>query len=162
MKTSRDMRARVVAAVLLGAAVPAHATTVLKQADGEGRVTYSDAPVAGKRVVRTLSFPPMTEGERVEIEERRQAIEREASALRARLSERSASLDRSDREIRLATRMLEEAQRALENGLAPQPGERTGRRFNDAYFTRIAGLEQRIVDARLKLERAYMNHNQLR
>ncbi len=138
------------------------ATQVLKQADGDGRVTYSDQPVPGKRVVRTLDLPRATEAERAEIEARRDAIAREAEALRSRLRERSASLDRNDREIRLGSRMLAEAQRALDNGLAPQAGERTGRRFNDAYFTRIAGLEQRIVDARVKLERAYMERDQIK
>lgn len=147
---------------LAAASAKALATQVLKQADGDRRVTYSDQPVPGKRVVRTLDLPRATEAERAEIEARRDAIALEAEALRARLRERSASLDRNDREIRLGSRMLAEAQRALDNGLAPQAGERTGRRFNDAYFTRIAGLEQRIVDARIKLERAYMERDQIK
>ena len=135
---------------------------VLKQTDGDGRVTYSDQPVPGKRVLRTLELPHASEDERVEIEARRAAIAREAEALRARLRERAESLDRNDQEIRLGSRMLAEAQRALENGLAPQAGERTGRRANEAYLNRIAGLEQRIFDARIRLERAYMERNRIK
>ena len=135
---------------------------VLKQADGDGRVTYSDQPVPGKRVLRTLDLPQASGFERAEIESRRTAIAREAEALRVRLRERTESLDRNDQEIRLGSRMLAEAQRALENGLAPQAGERTGRRFNEAYFNRIAGLEQRVFDARVRLERAYTERNRIK
>lgn len=125
-------------------------------------MTYSDLPANGKRVIRTLELPRASEAERAEIEARRQAIAAEAETLRVRLRERSAALDHNALEIRLASRMLAEAQRALDQGLAPQPGERTGRRFNDAYFTRIAGLEQRIVDARMRLERAYAERDLFR
>ncbi len=147
---------------LVAASAQALATQVLKQADADGRVTYSDQALPGKRVLRTFDLPRRSEAEQAEIEVRREAIAREAEALRSRLRERSASLDRNDREIRLGSRMLVEAQRALDSGVAPQAGERTGRRFNDAYFTRIAGLEQRIGDARIKLERAYMERDQIK
>lgn len=152
----------VLACGLAAAGGTAMAMQVIKQADGEGRVTYSDQPLPGKRVVRTFDMPQSSEAEREEIEARRQAIAREADALRVRLRERADALDRNDRDIRMGASMLAEAQRALDNGLAPLAGERNGRRLNDAYFTRIAGLEQRIVDARVKLERAYMERNRMK
>lgn len=155
-------RAVLLACCLAAASGTATGMQVLKQADGEGRVTYSDQPLPGKRVLRALELPQASEAEREEIESRRLAIAREAEALRARLRDRSEAFERNDREIRMGAAMLAEAQRALENGLAPQAGERNGRRLNEAYFTRIAGLEQRIVDARVKLERAYMERNRMR
>ncbi|MBL8383545.1 MAG: DUF4124 domain-containing protein [Burkholderiales bacterium] len=156
------MRVAVLAGWCAMLAAPAAATQVFKQADGEGRVTYADRALPDKRVIRTMDLPRASDAERAEIEVRRQAIAGEAEALRERLRQRSAALDRNALEIRLASRMLGEAQRALESGLAPQPGERTGRRFNDAYFTRIAGLEQRLVDARARLDRAYAERDDFR
>jgi hypothetical protein len=148
--------------LLVAASHLAYAQEVLKQADSRGNVTYSDKPVPGKAVVKTLSFPPMTEAEKAEIEARRAGIAREADAIRARFREKRDALDKNDLDLKLAYRMLSEGEKALKNGLAPQPGERTGRRLNDTYFTRIAGLEQRITDARQRLERAYREKDKLR
>lgn len=151
------------AAVLLSIAwLPALAGQAFKQVDGEGRVTYSDQPVAGKRVVETLTFPVSSAEERAAVEARRASLAAQTQALRERLRERSAGLDHAVKEIRLAARSLATAQAALENGLAPRPGERTGRRLNDAYFTRLAALEQRVVDANLRLDRLHEERNRLR
>lgn len=161
-KTLFPLRGVLASALLSIALAPAFAGQALKQVDGAGRVTYSDQPVAGKRVVETLTFSGISAEERAEIEARRASLARQTEALRERLRERSSRLDHTVKEIQLSSRSLATAHSALENGLAPRPGERTGRRLNDAYFTRLAALEQRVVDANLRLDRLHEERNRLK
>ncbi len=145
-------------------AAPVYAQTIYKSVQPDGRVIYSDRPVAGAKVERvdpaqsTLSIVP---NPRVRVEQASSA------ALDQRLLERQIALDRADAEVKAATIALESAQARLQAGEAPLPGEVTGNvggtaRLNDIYQGRVAALQQQLQAAQQRLDAAYVARNSAR
>ena len=74
---------------------------------------------------------------------------------------------RVDREIVSADKALARSEKALQEGRAPLPGERTGKvgggsRLNEAYFHRLRALQTAVERAKQRLELAYAARNALK
>jgi hypothetical protein len=160
----------VVSFAILLAATPVTAQVVYKLVDKNGGTVYSDHVIPGMRVVEKLAPPPPPDPELV-------AAARAAAAERARRAEahaeeRERALDAADAEVRQAEQALAAANRDLDAGLEPLPGERLGTigfgpnrlftRLSDAYWARIAQLQRAVSEATRRLERAYSERNALR
>ena len=157
----------VLAAILAGAGV-ASAQAVYKYVMPDGRVIYSDQPIKGANQTKAVELPPPpTEADRAAAQQRNADDARKRRELQGRLDDRRNKLDLADVRVAAARKGLEAAERALEAGREPLPGERSGNvgatsRLNEGYFQRVAGLEKAVADARQEIDDALKERNQAR
>lgn len=144
-----------------------HADTIYKSTGPDGEITYSTQPAPGARESTVVDIPSMSP------EQRRAALllRRQDKALSAEVNAQLRSLEgewrRVDREIVSAHKELGDAERALQKGRTPLPGERQGHvgggsRLTEAYFQRLRKVETRVEKAKQRLERAYAARNDLK
>ena len=138
---------------LLVTAAAAHAQVIYKSTMPDGKVVYSEKPVAGAARVDTIEPPPAKTGVTAITPEEKARAEQFAKdrAAAANAGAKKAS------ELEEAQRQLKQAELAREAGKEPLPGERIGTaggtsRLTDAYFLRQKSLEDAVSAARKRLE----------
>ena len=146
-----------VAAIALAGAAAAPAQTIFKYRTPDGRIVYSDKPVAGATLEEEFERAPAPDPAAASAQE--QAARARAREVNERAAERTRALDAISEEINAATAALERGRQALEAGREPLEGERIGTysgraRLNDAYWARQAANEYAIAEAEARLERA--------
>ena len=146
-----------VAAIALACAAAAPAQTIFKYRTPDGRIVYSDKPVAGATLEEEFERAPVPDPAAASAQE--QAARARARDVNERAAERTRALDAISEEINAATVALERGRQALEAGREPLEGERIGTysgraRLNDAYWARQAANEYAIAEAEARLERA--------
>ncbi len=148
---------RLIAAVALVCATAAPAQTIYKFRTPDGRIVYSDKPVAGATLEEEFDRAPAPDPAAVAAQE--QAARARAREVNERSAERSRALEAVTAEIAAATSALERGQQALEAGREPREGERIGTfggraRLSDEYWARQAANEYAVAEAQARLERA--------
>jgi hypothetical protein len=156
-------RTALVLAALFGAA-GVFADTVYKSVRPDGRIVYGDEPVKGAVRVERLEFPRAPDNASSSAGASAPAA---GSPFDDAAGQRLRALDRVDAEIKAAAAALEEAQKRLEQGQEPLPGERTGNagggsRLNENYSYRIGILQDQVDAANKRLQAAYARRNALR
>jgi len=150
-------------ASLLAAVLPAAANTIYKQQLPDGRIVYSDHRIKGAKLLYKVDMPDA----QAPAPGARPDSKTEAAALDRRLRERSAALERAQREIVDAGQALNQAKRELELGKEPLPSEMQsnamgGTRVLPEYYERLKKLEQGVARAQARADGAYEALNQLR
>ena len=156
------MRISLVLAALV-AALPAAAQTVYRYVTPDGRVIFSDSPVPGARLERTIAPPAPVSAPPAPAP----VESREPAAADKAAPDRFARLRAADAEVNAATQALGTAQAQLASGKEPLPGERTGTvgggsRLNESYWARQADNEQAVARAQARLDRAVQERNSAR
>jgi len=151
--------AALLAAALLATA--AAAQNAYRYVTPDGRVIYSDQPVAGARREATIVTPPAPAASPPA------ALTPRQEALAKSADERVRRLNALTVEIQNAERDLATANAALEAGIEPREGERIGTyagraRLNDAYWTRQDDNQRAVANAQARLDRAVQERNALR
>lgn len=82
-------------------------------------------------------------------------------------AERSTKLDIADRNIAAAIKNLQRAELNLQNATVPVGGDRVaniggGTRLRESYFSRLSRLQGIVEQAKLALDQAYTERNNLR
>ncbi|MCX7893508.1 MAG: DUF4124 domain-containing protein [Burkholderiales bacterium] len=162
------MSIRLLPALLAAAAIAssAAAQSIFKYVMPDGRVVYSDKPVAGGRLDETLERAQPPDPAAVAAARARQA-ERE-KALAEAAARRAQSLQEAEDDLRTWSRRLEEARARLEAGREPLPGERTGivyqgrSRLNDDYWARQEANEAAVAEAEARVAQARSTLRSLR
>lgn len=155
------MRKSLVRLALVAACLPALAAAqaLYKSVMPDGRVIYSDEPVPGARSSQPLELAPApAAAPGAADEQRRQLLER-AGQVDARLREREAVRRKAEEAVARARQLLADAERAVEAGRAPLPGEMVanvggGVRPSAAYVERQQALADQVIVARERLEAA--------
>lgn len=160
-----QLRAFICASLLLAAALPAGANTIYKQQLPDGRIVYSDHKIKGAKLLYKVDMPDAQTPAAAPAA--RPNAKAEAVALDRRLRERSAALERAQREIVDAGQALNQAKRELELGKEPLPSEMQsnamgGTRVLPQYYERLKKLEQGVAQAQARADSAYEALNQLR
>ena len=158
------MRALALLAALFAAHFPSGATaqSAYRFVTPDGRVIYSDQPVAGARLEATIAAPPAPSSPQpaVSLTPRQEALAKSADERIRRLNELTI-------EIQGAERDLAAANAALQAGVEPREGERIGTyagraRLNDAYWARQDDNQRAVANAQARLNRAVQERNGLR
>lgn len=150
--------------IVSGALVPAPdaiaRTTIYKSVMPDGRVIYSEQPQPGARTneksmvnVNDTGMKPVS----------REAVEGASQ----RGLKRSQALDEASRAVQAAETELRMAETEREAGREPLPGERLGivgpgTRLTEEYFQRQQMLEDRVDNARKRLESAQQGFANIR
>lgn len=159
-------------AVAPAAAAPA-ASTIYRQVTPDGATVYSDQPLKGAKVERALSVPAPIKGNSWTSDNAMGTAKAESQpTVIRRGSDNGDSGPQRTREdaqtdVTRAEMLLEDAKRRLADGAVPEPGERTGTvsgksRLNQNYMARQDALERDVERARLNLERAKNERNNMR
>ena len=136
--------------------------TIYKSVMPDGRVIYGEQPQTGARTVEKSVVNVNDTGV--------QPISREAvEGANQRASKRSQVLDEVSREVQAAEVDLRVAENEREAGREPLPGERLGivgpgigTRLTEEYFQRQQMLEERVENARKRLEKAQQGYANIR
>ena len=142
------------AGLFLGHAADLQAQALKKYRTPEGKIIYSDKPVPGATEIGEIAPPaPVDPAARAAAEKSARKDAEAAKSVDAQLKARDAQLER----IAEAEAKLEEAERALKEGVEPRGGERTGiagggTRLNDAYHARQKANQLAVEQARAELE----------
>lgn len=136
--------------------------TIYKSVMPDGRVIYGEQPQTGARTVEKSVVNVNDTGV--------QPISREAvEGANRRASKRSQVLDEVSREVQAAEVDLRAAENEREAGREPLPGERLGivepgigTRLTEEYFQRQQMLEERMENARKRLEKAQQGYANIR
>jgi hypothetical protein len=148
---------RILMVVLLAFPMAAFGQQIFKYRTPEGRIVFSDRPVAGATLVEEFDrAPPPDPAAAAAVEAKWRARAKEVNE---RATERTRALDAISTEIQAASTELERARAALEAGREPLEGERIGTyggraRLNDAYWERQASNEYAVAEAQARLDRA--------
>lgn len=139
------------------------AEVIYRSVAPDGEVTYSYEPEPGARETTTIEIRTLSPEQR-RAAQRLRAEEQAASAQAAALERQWR---RVDREIIASQQALAKAEKALQDGRTPLPGERKGNvgggsRLTERYFQRLRGLEARVEQAKRRLDRAYAARNALK
>lgn len=175
MKTSPEMPRFMTAINALAAlslalcATTVAAETVYKYRRADGTVVYSDAPVKDAKLVgRYMLLPlPAREPATGKSANKEGSINTADSGVDERARQRSRALEAADAEIKAADLALKAAQERQVAGEAPLPGERAGigqgrSRLRPEYFARQRQLSGEVEAARIRLEEAYRQRDELR
>jgi hypothetical protein len=151
--------------LLLAAALPVSADTIYKQQLSDGRIVYADHRIKGAKLMYKVEMPDAPAPAATPAG--RPDAKAEAAALDKRLRERSAALERAQRDIVDAGQALNQAKRELEVGKEPLPSEMqsnaTGAtRVLPQYYERLKKLEQGVAQAQARADSAYEALNKLR
>lgn len=147
-----------VVTALAGFAGHAGAQGIYKYVFPDGSVVYSDTEVPGGRLVEELQRAP-TADPAAAAAARQERLTR-AKQVDAAFEQRLKSLDQADNELKVWSGKLEEAQKRLEAGREPRPGERTGvvyqgkSRLNDVYWARQLENEAAVAEAQAHVDQA--------
>ena len=171
MNYRNTIRAATIVITILGAggamSASVHAETIYRSISPNGEVTYSSQPVPGARESTAIDIESLSpEQRRAGLLLRRQ--DKALSAVvNAQLQAREREWRQVDREIVSAQKTLAHAERALQKGRTPLPGERRGNvgggsRLTEAYFQRLRQLDTRVDGAKASLDRAYSARNALK
>lgn len=150
-----------VAAALAVTAVTVSAQTLYKSIMPDGRIVYGSKPEKGAaRVDKVEPKLPLIEVEPQTNEAQRKRDKEQLEAMEKRLAERKTARDKAEQEIFAAKEALTAAEKALEEGKTPLPGERLstadgGSRLSEAYAERLKRTEEDVAKARDRLETAY-------
>jgi hypothetical protein len=164
MKNTQHMTLILAAAAALAGA--AQAQQVFKYVMPNGQVVYSDKPVPGGRLVDELA-PPPPPAPGTTAPQRPESNPEQRQAVRERLGERERGFQQAQSTVNDARAQLATAERQLQDGKEPLPGERTGNvgggsRLNEAYWARQQANEAAVVSARQALRDAEAAANQFR
>ena len=151
--------------LLLAAALPVSADTIYKQQLPDGRIVYADHRIKGAKLLYKVDMPDAQAPAATPAG--RPDAKAEAAALDKRLRERSAALERAQREIVDAGQALNQAKRELEVGKEPLPSEMQSNamgatRVLPQYYERLKILEQGVAQAQARADGAYEALNKLR
>jgi len=148
---------------------PAAAQTIYKVQMPDGSILFTDAPPQGGKILEERDVVRSTP------RPARPATTTPASQLpgtssdptKAAPAANRLTLDAAIGEINAAETALVAAQRRLELGREPLPGERLGlagggSRLSPEYHERIAGLEKEVAAAEARLKAAYVARNAVR
>ncbi|MFZ5557972.1 MAG: DUF4124 domain-containing protein [Pseudomonadota bacterium] len=142
---------------LLSPAVAA-AQALYKSVMPDGRVIYSDEPVPGARNSQRLDLAPApSASDSGTADERRKQLLERAQQVDARMRARELQRRKAEEAVANARRLLADAERAVEAGRTPLPGEMVanvggGVRPSQDYLDRQKALEDQVVVARERLE----------
>lgn len=89
------------------------------------------------------------------------------SRVDAKLQERHAKLANADQQIGKAIENLQQAESNLKRGSVPYAADRVGKigggtRLRESYFLRVSRLQSAVEQAKLSLDEAYRERNDLR
>ena len=156
-----------VIALLAAAACPvlAAAQSIYKYAYPDGRVIYSNKPVAGAKLLEEIEPPPPPDPANATRQKKDNAAS--SANLGQAADRRAKSLDQAWEDLKQWTRRLEEAQSNLAAGREPREGERTGTfgrkaRMNDVYWRRQNENELAVEEAETRVRQARDAINALR
>lgn len=158
----------IAAALAWGLSAMASAQTLYKNVMPDGRIIYTDEPMKGAVQSKVLEPPPPpTPAEREAAQKRAGEESRKRAALQGRIDERRKIFDAADERVMKASRAVDQAQLALEQGRALRDGEITGTagggaRPNEDYFRRISDLERAVTAAKKELDDALRARNDAR
>lgn len=154
---TKSMKAISIAAALcLGLGGTAYAQALKKYVMPDGRVVYSDQPVAGGKLVREVAPPPQVDpASRSQAEDAARRDREAVKEVNQRLDQQRAGR----KTVQQAQADLDAAKRKLEEGKEPLPGERTGTaggksRLNPAYWQRQEANELAVKNAEKALSEA--------
>jgi hypothetical protein len=158
-----NMRTLILACIVLaaGAASECQADELVYKSTGPtGRVTYGWAPAPDAVTTEKIEVQTLSPAQRHAISQLREANAEAARAAKSYSDRRRAQWNQVERELRAAHADLRRAESALERDRALRTGDTLrnkngGMRYTQAYFDRIAALEQRVTAARQRLDRAY-------
>lgn len=148
-------------------AAAAMAQTVYKYQRPDGTVIYSDAPIHGARLIGRFQLVPLPQDSPAPERGVRERIPGQGTG-EARAERRVQALDAAEAEIKAADQALVDAQARQRAGVEPLPGERIGNagrrssRLGPDYLERQRELDREVERARIRLERAYRQRNELR
>ncbi len=85
----------------------------------------------------------------------------------AGIEKRRSKLDEADRKVNDAISKLQHAEAELQSGAEPTGADRIGKvgggtRLRESYFQRVEKLQRAVDKAKLELEQAYRQRNNLR
>ena len=135
-------------------------TIIYKSVMPDGRVVYSEQPQPGARTVEKSVVNVNDTGVK--------PISREAvEGASQRALKRSQALDEASRSVQTAEVELRATESEREAGREPLPGERlgivgSGTRLTEEYFQRQQMLEERVDNARKRLENAQQGYANIR
>jgi hypothetical protein len=146
----------IVATLLVSAFGSTLASEIYRHVDKDGRVTYSDIPPAKAGVPATIQVPQHPGVSEEDLARERAARDARLREIGAELGTRREEQATRHEQIAAARQDVERHRAALEQGRAPQPGERLGTaaggsRLSPSYFERIAKLEGALAEAEAKL-----------
>jgi hypothetical protein len=155
------------AGILCLFALTAQAQQLYKNVMPDGRVIYSDAPVAGASRSQPMAVPAPPPADPQAAQKRAGDEKRQAEDLEARLEARRKAGEEADARVAKARKALEDAQIALERGRELREGDMIayvggGARPSDAYLKRQETLERQLVNARKDLDDALRARNRVR
>ena len=145
----------------------AHADTIVYKYTGPNGVTvYSQVlpenhPPGEVTTITIKSLP---------VEQRRAALRMLDAMQRetdTRIEKQRSKLDEADRNINDAISKLQHAEAGLQSGSVPTGADRIGKvgggtRLRESYFQRVEKLQRAVDKAKLELEQAYRQRNNLR
>jgi hypothetical protein len=152
--------------ILVAASPGSLADEIYKSVAKDGAVTYSQAPQPGARntVVDIQVLSPETRRAALVLQRK---LEGADLALNDAFEKREQAWRNADIEIRDATEKLQIEESTLDSGREPRADEwvgnsRGGARLTEGYLERLQGLEDRVDEARRRLDKAYDARNSLK
>ncbi|HLX23142.1 MAG TPA: DUF4124 domain-containing protein [Usitatibacter sp.] len=152
--------------ILVAASPGLLADEIYKSVAKDGSVTYSQAPQPGARntVVDIQVLSPETRRAALILQRK---LEGADLAMNDAFEKRERAWRDADIEIRDATEKLQIEESTLDSGREPRGDEWVGNlgggaRLSEAYFERLKALEDRVAQARARLDRAYDARNALK
>ena len=142
------------------------ADQIYKYVGKDGVVTYSDRPPDGAKF-ETIQVETLSPEERRAVLMMRAKQQAQDSDTLERLRAKENDWREIDKEILSAQAALKNAETALENGRAPEPGETQGTaggftRLTEKYFQRLESMERAVKEAKDRLDKAYQARDQLK
>jgi len=143
-------------------AVPAAAQNAYRYVMPDGRVIYSDQPVAGARLEATIAPPaaPSSPAPATTLTPREESLAKASDERFRRLNELTVEIQNAERDLQAATARLDAEREPLE-------GERIGTyagrsRLSDSYWSRQDANQYAVATAQARLNRAVQERNALR
>ena len=158
----------VAAGLVWGLSAAVSAQTLYKNVMPDGRIIYTDEPVRGAVQSKVLEPPAsVTPAERDAAQKRAGEEDRKRAAMQGRIDERRKIFDAADERFMKASRAVDQAQLALEQGRALREGEVIGTagggaRPNEDYFRRLSDLERAVTAAKKEVDDALRARNNAR
>lgn len=151
----------IVVLLLAAVACPAAAETVFKYQRPDGKVIYSDSPVAGAKLIGRFELVPAP------ARADRNDPPAPPSPVAAGVERRLQAIDAADARVKAAARGLQQAEERQQQAVEPLPGERRGNvnghsRLTPTYFARQRTAAAAVDAARDELEDAYAERNDVR
>jgi hypothetical protein len=142
------MKPIVIIALLLAGSTGAAAQTVYKSTMPDGKIVYSEQPVAGAKRVDTVEPPPAKTGTTTITPQEKARVQQPPPTGAA--PQQSGALDD-------ARKQLQQAEAARQTGQEPLPGERVGTaggvsRLTEGYHARQKGLELAVQAAKQRVQ----------